>query len=84
MNFRCCRPSLNTLLGITKAIKPVKTELGITAVLNWGGFGKVETASRLKIRGGRLLRNGLPRPGGCLVAVLMAVVLAIAAMAMAN
>ena len=39
--FRYRRPSLNTLLGITKAKKRVKTELGITAVLNCLGFGRM-------------------------------------------
>ena len=37
--FRYRRPSLNTLLGITKAKKRVKKELGITAAMNRGGFG---------------------------------------------
>ena len=42
--FRYRRPSLNTLLGITKAKKRVKKELGITAVLNCVGFDEVKRA----------------------------------------
>jgi hypothetical protein len=48
--FRYRRPSLNTLLGITKAKKRVKKELGITAALNWDGFDEVETAIQAKDR----------------------------------
>lgn len=40
--FRYRRPSLTTVLGITKAKKRVKKELGITAAMNWGGFNEVE------------------------------------------
>ena len=42
--FRYRRPSLNTVLGITKAKKRVKKELGITAAMNRFGFGRTETA----------------------------------------
>lgn len=38
------RPSLNTILGITKAKKRVKQELGITVAMNWGGFDELEKA----------------------------------------
>lgn len=70
--FRYRRPSLNTLLGITKAKKEIKKELGITAAMKpfrWW----TNTKRRFKRKvgyesdAGRLIRNGLPRPGGCLV-----------------
>ena len=73
--FRYRRPSLNTLLGITKAKKRVKKELGVTAAMKPFRFW-TNTKRRLKRKigyeseGGRLIRNGLPRPGGCLVVVL--------------
>jgi hypothetical protein len=87
--FRYRRPSLNTLLGITKAKKRVKKELGITAAMKpfraWTnakrwfkrkvGYESVE---------GRLIRNGLPRPGGCLVVVIWVGGLALAAVVMAR
>lgn len=64
--FRYRRPSLNTLLGITKAEKPVKKELGITAAMKPFRFW-TNTKRRFKRRigyeseAGRLIRNGLPR-----------------------
>ena len=69
------RPSLNTLLGITKAKKRVKKELGITAAMKPFRFW-TNTTRRFKRKigyeseGGRLIRNGLPRPGGCLVVIV--------------
>ncbi len=75
--FRYRRPSLKTLLGVTKAKKRIKKELGITAALKpfrWW----TNTKRRMKRKvgyesdAGRLLRNGLPRPGGCLVVIGMA------------
>lgn len=77
--FRYRRPSIKTLLGITKAKKRLKKELGITAALKpfrWW----TNTKRRLKRRigyeseAGRLIRDGLPKPGGCLVVVVMVVV----------
>jgi len=79
--FRHHRPSLKTLLGIMQAKKRLKKELGITDALKpfraW-----TNTKRRVKRRigyeseGGRLIRNGLPRPGGCLVpAIVMAMVI---------
>lgn len=70
--FRYRRPSLNTLLGITKATKRTKRELGITAALKpYSGLDKRKTEVWRKTgyesEAGRLIRNGLPRPGGCLV-----------------
>jgi len=72
--FRYRRPSLKTLLGITKAKKEIKKELGITEAmkpLRWW----TNTKRRFKRKvgyesdAGRLIRNGLPRPGGCAVVV---------------
>jgi hypothetical protein len=82
--FRYRRPSLNTLLGITKAKKRIKKELGITAALKPFRFW-TNAKRRFKRKlgyesaGERLLRNGLPRPGGCLVFVLAVVGMAMAA-----
>ena len=42
--FRYRRPSLKTLLRITKAKKRVKKELGITVVLKCVGFDEFEMA----------------------------------------
>ena len=87
--FRYRRPSLNTLLGITKAKKQVKKELGITAAMKPFRFW-TNTKRRFKRKvgyeseGGRLIRNGLLRPGGCLVVVLMVIGVAMAAVVMAK
>jgi hypothetical protein len=87
--FRYRRPSLNTLLGITKAKKRVKKELGITAAMKPFRFWtNAKRRFKRKIgyesEGGRLIRNGLPRPGGCLVVVLVVIGMAMAAVAMGN
>ncbi len=75
------RPSLKTLLGITKAKKRIKKELGITEAMKpfrWW----TNTKRRFKRKvgyesdAGRLIRNGLPRPGGCLIVVAVMVVTA--------
>lgn len=74
--FRYRRPSLKTLLGVTKAKKRIKKELGITAALKpfrWW----TNTKRRIKRKvgyesdAGRVIRHGLPRPGGCLVVIGM-------------
>ncbi len=77
--FRYRRPSLNTLLGITKAKKRVKKELGITEALKpfrWWTNTKRRFKRKIgyESEAGRLIRNGLPRPGGCLVVVVVMVV----------
>jgi len=74
--FRYRRPSLNTLLGITKAKKRVKKELGITAAMKpfrWWTNQKRRFKRKIGYESdaGRLIRNGLPRPGGCLVVIVM-------------
>jgi hypothetical protein len=88
--FRYRRPSLKTLLGITKAKKRVKKELGITEALKpfrWWTNTKRRFKRRVRYESeeGRLIRNGLRRPGGCLVVAIWVVgafAMAIIAMAM--
>lgn len=79
--FRYRRPSLKTILGVTKAKKRLKKELGITAALKpfraWtNAKRRVKRKVGYESEAGRLIRNGLPRPGGCLV-VIVAVTLAL-------
>ena len=86
--FRYRRPSLKALLGITKAKKEIKRELGITAFMKpfrwWTNTRrKFKRDTGYESPTGRLGRYGLPRPGGCLVVVLI-VALATAAMALAR
>ncbi len=74
--FRYRRLSLNTLLGITKAKKRLKKELGITDALKpFRAWTNAKRRFKRKIgyesEAGRLIRNGLPRPGGCLVMVMV-------------
>jgi hypothetical protein len=81
--FRYRRPSLNTLLGITKAKKRLKKELGITDATKPFRFWtnakrRVKRKIGYESRAGRLIRDGLPRPGGCLVVVVMTGVIALA------
>jgi hypothetical protein len=73
--FRYRRPSLKTLLGVTKAKKRLKKDLGITALLKpfrWGTNLKRRFKRKIGYESdaGRLIRNGLPRPGGCLAVVV--------------
>lgn len=70
--FRYRRPSLKTLLGVTKAKKRLKKELGITGLmkpLRWWPNQKRRLKRKIGYESdaGRLLRDGMPRPGGCLV-----------------
>ena len=87
--FRYRRPSLKTVLGITKAKKQLKKDLGITEAMKpFRAWTNAKRRFKRKVgyesEAGRLIRNGLPRPGGCLVvvvaitAVLTAVSLAMA------
>ena len=71
--FRYRRPSLSTLLGITKAKKRLKKELGITAAMKpFRAWTNAKRRFKRKIgyesNAGRLIRDGLPRPGGWVVA----------------
>jgi len=81
--FRYRRPSLKTLLGVTKAKKRIKKALGITAALKpfrWW----TNTKRRIKRKvgyeseAGRLIRNGPPTPGGCVLVIAMVTVTGIA------
>jgi hypothetical protein len=81
--FRYRRPSLKTMLGITKAKKRIKRTLGITAItrpFRWWTNAKRRFKRRIGYEStlGRLVRHGLPRPAGCSITTL-AVVLAIMA-----
>jgi hypothetical protein len=72
--FRYRRPSLKTLLGVTKAKKQIKKDLGITALLKpfrWWPNQKRKLKRQIGYESdiGRALRNGLPKPGGCLIAL---------------
>jgi hypothetical protein len=76
--FRFRRPSLKTLLGVTRAKKRLKRELGITALLSpfrWWGNLKRRVKRRLGYESlaGKILRNGPPRPGGCAVIMFVPV-----------
>ena len=73
--FRHRRPSLKTVLGVTKAKKRLKKELGITALLKpfrWWGNTKRTAKRRIGYESTpwRIARNGVPRPGGCQVSFL--------------
>jgi len=73
--FRYRRPSWKTILGITAAKKRLKKDLGITALLKpfrwWTNEKrKIKRAVGYESEVGRLLRHGLPRPGGCLVVLI--------------
>ncbi len=81
--FRYRRPSLNTLLGITKAKKRLKKELGITAALKpfraWtNAKRRLKRTIGYESEGGRLIRDGVPKPGGCLVVVVVVVAATVA------
>ena len=76
--FRYRRPSLKTLLGITAAKKRIKKDLGITALLKplrWWPNEKRRIKRQIgyESEAGRLVRDGLPRAGGCLVMVIIAI-----------
>lgn len=74
--FRYRKPSINNLLGITKAKKEIKKDLGIhkiTKILNY----PTNLKRRVLRHAGyysepmKLLRNGLPKPGGCVVSIIL-------------
>jgi hypothetical protein len=74
---RYCRPSLKTLLGVTAAKNRIKKDLGITALLKpfrlWTNEKrKIKREVGYESEAGRLIRDGLPKPGGgCLVVVVV-------------
>jgi hypothetical protein len=70
------RPSLNTLLGVTKAKKQIKKELGITALLKplrWWPNQKRKMKRQFGYESdlGRSIRDGMRKPGGCMVVVVV-------------
>jgi hypothetical protein len=72
--FRYRRPSLKTLLGVTAAKKRIKKDLGITALLKpfrWWPNKKRQIKREIgyESEAGRLIRDGLPKAGGCLIIV---------------
>jgi hypothetical protein len=74
--FRYRRPSLKTLLGVTAAKKRIKKDLGITALLKpirWWPNQKRKLKREIGYESatGRLIRDGLPMPGGCLVVLVV-------------
>jgi hypothetical protein len=77
--FRYRRPSLKTLLGFTQAKKRIKKDLGITALLKPFRFWtnekrKIKREVGYESEAGRLIRDGLPKPGdGCLVVLFIVI-----------
>ena len=72
--FRYRRPSIKTILGATKAKKRIKKDLGITALLKpFRAWTNAKRRMKRKIgyesEAGKLIRDGLPSPGGCLVVI---------------
>lgn len=79
--FRYRRPSLKTILGITKAKKQIKKNLGITSLLRplrwWPNQKrKIKRDIGYESDAGRLIRDGLPKPGGCLLMTVAAIFVA--------
>ncbi len=67
----------------------VKKELGITAAMKPFRFWtnakrRIKRKVSYESEAGRLIRKGLPRPGGCLVVVLAVIGVAMAAVVMAK
>ena len=83
-------PFLLTVLSIPTAKKRTETELGITDALKpFRAFTNLKRRVKRKVgyesEEGRLIRNGLPRPGGYLVTVVIGVGVLVAVVAvMAN
>lgn len=78
--FRYRRPSLKTILGVTAAKKRIKKDLGITALLKplrWWPNEKrrIKREVGYESEAGRLVRDGLPRAGGCLVVLGIVIVM---------
>jgi len=76
--FRYRRPSLNTLLGVTRAKKQLNKALGLNKIMapfRWWPNQKRKLKRRLGYESpiGRLIRLGAPRPGGCAVVLAAAV-----------
>jgi hypothetical protein len=79
--FHYRKPSLNTILGITKAKKQIKNDLGIykvTRILNFPTNLKRRALRKVGYYSepAKILRNGLPKPGGgCLVVFILYAIL---------
>lgn len=72
--FRYRKPSWKTVLGVTKAKKRIKRELGITAAMKpfrWWTNQKRRVKRRVGYESelGRIFRHGARTPGGCAVAI---------------
>jgi hypothetical protein len=70
--FRYRHPSLKTLLGVTTAKKRIKKRCRYHDLLKpvrwWPNqMRKLKREIGYESPAGRLLRDGLPKPGGCLV-----------------
>lgn len=68
------------MLGITRAKRRLKKQLGITALLKplrwWPNEKrKIKRHIGYESETGRLVRDGLPKPGGCLLLVAALVML---------
>jgi hypothetical protein len=67
---------MKTLLGVTKAKKKLKRDLGITAAMKPFRFW-TNQKRRLKRKVGyestpwRIARNGMPTPGGCAMTLVL-------------
>jgi hypothetical protein len=78
--FRYRAPSIKTVLGITHAKKAINKAVGITAAMKpvrWLSNTK-RTAKRKAgyySAPGKVIRNGLPTPGGCLLPIVGALLL---------
>ncbi len=78
--FRYRRPSLKTILGLTKLKKQLKTALGITAILKPFRWWANQKRAFKRLIGyespaGRVIRHGLPKPLGCVPVVLLGAVI---------
>ena len=77
--FRYRKPSLKTILGITKAKRQVKKDLGIyniTKILNYPTNLKRKVLRNVGYYSepAKILRNGLPKPGGgCLIVLVLCI-----------
>ena len=77
--LRYRRPSIKTMLGVTEAKKRIKKDLGITALLKpFRAWTNAKRRIKRKIgyesEAGRLIRDGVPSPGGCLMFIVAAAV----------
>lgn len=81
--FRYRKPSLKTLLGLTKAERKIKKDLGIYEVTKIINAPK-NLKRRILNKAGyysepaKILRNGAPRPGGCVVFLIVPVLMTVA------